>query len=202
MPSLHESSTEPATQEVVPLSAQAPSPQLVAWPVKSSSASPSQSSSRPSQLASSAAGGVGAQSSPSTPPTQVSEPAAAHSPTPQLVAWPVKSSSATPSQSSSIPSQVLSLLDSGFLGSQPVLTEPSTQASKPADSQAPTPHLVSSPAKPSSTCPLQSSSTPSQVKSSAAAGPAVQLLATTPASQDVEPLAAQAPTPQLVDSEA
>ena len=113
----------PAAQVCTPVAAHTPTPQLVAWAAKSSSATPSQSSSRPSQMASSAAGVPGVQVISIAPPTHDSTPEAVQAPVPQVALAPTKSSSKKPSQSSSMPSQVAS-----FGAPTPVQT-PATQVS-------------------------------------------------------------------------
>ena len=85
VPGVQLSTTAPVTQEVVPVEAQAPTPQDVGVETKSSSAAPLQSSSSPSHVASSAAGEPGAQLSTMEPPTQFVEPVEAQAPTPQVV---------------------------------------------------------------------------------------------------------------------
>jgi hypothetical protein len=84
-PGLQVSTTVPVTQVVPPRDEQAPTPQLVGTATKSSSAAPSQSSSRPLQTASSPAGVPGVHESTTDPDTQEVDPLAAHAPTPQLV---------------------------------------------------------------------------------------------------------------------
>src|SRR3954447_21454193 len=69
----------------MPVLAHAPVPQLVMVATKSSSAVPLQSSSIPLQVASFAAGVPGEHVLLVLPPEQISEPAATHAPTPQLV---------------------------------------------------------------------------------------------------------------------
>src|SRR4051812_46378867 len=107
------SRTCPSTQLLAPVAAQAPTPQLVAAGAKSSSIEPSQSSSTPSQVASVVADAVAWQLSRTCPSTQLVAPMAAQAPTPQLVAAGAKSSSIEPSQSSSTPSHVLSIVAFG-----------------------------------------------------------------------------------------
>ena len=82
------SSTSPRPQLVLPVAPHAPTPQLVATDTKSSSMTPSQSSSVPSQLVSLGAGLPGAQLSVILPETHSVLPLALHAPTPQLVAVP------------------------------------------------------------------------------------------------------------------
>ena len=125
---------------------------------------------------------------------------AAQAPTPQLVAVGTKSSSTCPLQSSSMPLQTESLA-AGVPGVQLSLTTPPTQDVLPVAAQAPTPQLVAVGTKSSSTVPSQSSSIPLQTESAAAGDPGVQLSVTTPPTQEVLPVAAQAPTPQLVEVE-
>src|SRR5262245_33377915 len=84
------SSIVPATQIRAPTLAHAPTPQLVATGTYPSSTAPLQLSSRPSQVASLAAGGNGTQLSLRTPPEHDVQPALAHAPTPQLVATATK----------------------------------------------------------------------------------------------------------------
>jgi hypothetical protein len=81
------SSRTPLTQEVVPVAAQPPTPQVVGAETKSSSTWLSQSSSTLLQLASLAAGVPGVQLSTSEPLTQLVEPVEAQPPTPQVVGW-------------------------------------------------------------------------------------------------------------------
>jgi hypothetical protein len=70
----------------------------------------------------------------------------------------------------------------------------------PVEAHAPTPHMVGSGTYPSSTVPSQLSSTPSQVTSDVPGVPGVQLSETWPALHEVAPVAAHAPTPQVVDT--
>ena len=88
VPGVQVSDCAPATQVSVPEAAHSPTPQLVGSPYQASSTpssavEPSQLLSRPSQ--SSALGVPGVQVSWRAPTTQISCPAAPHSPTPQLV---------------------------------------------------------------------------------------------------------------------
>src|SRR5687767_3045801 len=92
----------------------------------SSSICPSQSSSRPlpGQVGSSmaAAGAAGVQLSVGSPALQPDSPVLTHTPWPQLVGTGTKSSSASPLQSSSTPSQVASSLLSGSPGTHALST--------------------------------------------------------------------------------
>src|SRR5262245_42526527 len=104
-PGVHVFCSTPATQDVAPAAWQAPTPHVVLVEIYPSSATPSQLSSRPSQVASEAAGDPGVHVFCSTPATQEIAPAAWQAPTPHVVSADWKSSSAVPSQSSSIPLQ-------------------------------------------------------------------------------------------------
>src|SRR3954469_11964331 len=97
----------------------------------------------PSQLASLTAGVPGVQPSCTAPLTQLVAPVRPQAPTPQLVATATYSSSATPSQSSSMPSHVVSPA-AGEPGAQLSLTSPPRQLVVPARPQAPIPQLVGS----------------------------------------------------------
>jgi hypothetical protein len=99
-----------------------------------------------------------------------------------------------------MPSQVASSA-AGDPGVQLSSSTPPTQEVTPLDVQAPTPQLVGAETKSSSAVPSQSSSIPSQVASSAAGVPGAQLSSIEPFTQDVVPLAWQAPVPQLVGIE-
>ena len=81
------STTAPLTQEDVPVEAQAPVPQVVGAETKSSSVVPSQSSSTPLQVESSAAGEPGVQESTTAPEIQLVDPVEAQAPVPQEVDW-------------------------------------------------------------------------------------------------------------------
>jgi len=105
----------------------------------------------------------------------------------------VYSSSVVPSQSSSRPLQRESSA-AGEPGVQLSTTEPATQEVVPVEAQAPTPQVVGTGAYSSSVLPSQSSSRPLQSESSAAGVPGVQLSTTEPPTQDVAPVAEQAPS--------
>jgi hypothetical protein len=79
---------------------------------------------------------------------------------------------------------------------------PPVQVVLPVAVHAPTPQVVGTGMKSSSGVPLQSSSSPLQMESSAAGVPGVQLSAMTPLTQEVVPVEAQAPIPQDVGVEA
>jgi hypothetical protein len=83
---VHESTTDPATHEVVPVDAQAPTPHELATETYSSSVAPSQSSSTPLQVASLAAGVPAVQESTTDPAMHAVVPVDAHAPTPHEVA--------------------------------------------------------------------------------------------------------------------
>jgi len=83
---VQESTTDPATHDVVPVDAQAPIPHDVAVEAYSSSVAPSQSSSEPLQVASLAAAVPAVHESTTDPLTQEVVPVDAHAPTPQEVA--------------------------------------------------------------------------------------------------------------------
>jgi hypothetical protein len=85
VPGAHESVTVPATHEITPDAAHAPTPQADAVATKSSSLAPSQSSSMPSQVASLADGAPGAHESTTDPDTHEVLPDAAQAPTPHVV---------------------------------------------------------------------------------------------------------------------
>jgi hypothetical protein len=85
VPGVHVSPGVPATQVVIPVEVHDPTPHDVGVARKSSSAAPSQSSSKPLQTASSPAGVPGVHESTTDPDTQEVDPLAAHAPTPQLV---------------------------------------------------------------------------------------------------------------------
>jgi rubredoxin len=191
VPGVQLSPGTPFTQVVVPVEAQAPTPQAVACALMPSSTWPLQSSSIPLQV--SAVGVPGVQVSPGTPFTQVVVPVEAHVPTPQMVGCPVMPSSTTPLQSSSIPLQVSAVGDPGVQLSPGT---PFTQVVVPFEAHAPTPQMVGCAVMPSSTTPLQSSSIPLQV--SAVGDPGVQVSPGTPFTQVVVPVEAHAPTPQAV----
>jgi hypothetical protein len=196
-PGVHVSPGTPPVQVVTPVEAHAPTPQLVATGVKSSSLVPSQSSSKPSQVVSLGAGAPGAHESPGVPATHVVIPVEAHAPTPQEVGVAPKSSSPAPSQSSSTPSQVASL-GAGVPAAHVSPGTPPVQVVIPVEAQAPTPHEVGVATNSSSAVPSQSSSRPSQIASLGAGAPGTHVSPGTPALQVVTPVDAHAPTPQLV----
>ena len=68
----------------------------------------------------------------------------------------------------------------------------------PVEAQAPVPQAVGTETYSSSVELSQSSSAPLQAESSAAGVPGAQLSTTAPLTQEVEPVEAQAPTPQDV----
>ena len=84
VPGEQESTTEPATHDVEPVAAQAPTPQTVAIEIKCSSVRPSQSLSIESQEVS-LVGLPGEQESCTEPLTQEVTPVSAQAPMPQLV---------------------------------------------------------------------------------------------------------------------
>ena len=102
---------------------------------------PLQSSSTPSQVASSAAAVPGVQLSTTAPDAQLVEPVEAHAPTPHVVGAGTKSSSVVPSQSSSTPLQMESSI-AGVPGEHVSTTEPDTQLKEPVAAHAPAPHAV------------------------------------------------------------
>jgi hypothetical protein len=108
LPGVHELTTCPCVQLVVPDAAQAPAPQVIVVDTNASSVRLSQSSSMLLQEASLDPGKPAPQESMITPRRQLVAPVLAQAPTPQLVACPENSSSNTPSQSSSTPLQVSS----------------------------------------------------------------------------------------------
>jgi hypothetical protein len=167
---------------------------------KSSSTAPLQSSSTPSQVVSVAEGAApGVQLSTTLPAMQLVDPARAHEALPHAVETGTKSSSAAPLQSSSVPSQVVSVAEGAAPGVQLSATLPATQLVVPARAQEAKPQEVAVAAKSSSAAPLQSSSTPSQVESlDEGATPGVQLSTTLPATQLVAPARAQDAKPQEV----
>ena len=169
--------------------------------VSEQSDTPSQSLSRVSLQVSSPLGSVGApgtQLSCTVPLTHWVAPIEAQTPIPQVVGVELNSSSILPSQSLSIPSQVASLV-AGVPAVQLSWTLPLTQEVVPVAAHWPKPQVVGCETYPSSTWPLQSLSTPSQLRSFTAGVPAVQLSDSTPAVQEVVPVAWQAPTPQVVE---
>jgi len=83
---VHESTTTPLTQEVVPVDAQAPTPHELATETYSSSVALSQSSSEPLHRESSAAGVPAVHESTTDPLTHAVVPVDAHAPTPHEVA--------------------------------------------------------------------------------------------------------------------
>jgi len=85
VPAVQESTTDPLTHVVIPVEAQAPTPQDVGVETKSSSAAPEQSSSTPLHVASFAAGVPAVQESTTDPLTHVVVPVEAHTPSPQDV---------------------------------------------------------------------------------------------------------------------
>src|SRR6478609_8138522 len=141
VPGTQLSTRAPPWQRRTPWATHAPTPQLVDVSTKSSSVSPLQSSSSPSQTASLEAGRPGVQLSCTAPFTQDVVPLCAHTPRPQLRAPGTKSSSTSPSQSSSTPSHEVSL-PMGSPGSQAGLTAPSTHSVLPVAEHAPTPQLT------------------------------------------------------------
>jgi len=80
-------------------------------------------------------------------------------------------------------------------------TEPPMQLVEPVEAHAPAPQAVGTEAYSSSVELSQSSSVPLQTESSAAGVPRAQLSTTAPLTQEVEPVEAQAPTPQDVGAE-
>src|SRR5256885_2361163 len=108
VPGVHELTTCPCTQPVVPEAAQAPAPQLIVSGAKFSSVLLSQSSSMPLQVASVNAGVPALHESTTMPAKQLVLPVLAQAPVPHAVARPTKSSSKRPSQSSSTPLHVSS----------------------------------------------------------------------------------------------
>ena len=134
------------------------------------------------------------------PATQEVEPVEAQAPVPQVVGTEMYSSSVELSQSSSVPLQTESSA-AGVPGVQLSTTAPLTQEVEPAEAQAPVPQVVGTETYSSSVELSQSSSAPLQAESSAAGVSGVQLSITLPATQDVEPVEAQAPTPQNVGAE-
>ena len=105
-----------------------------------------------------------------------------------------------PLQLSSTPSHVASS-EAGAPGVQLSTTAPLIQDVEPVEAHAPSPHVVGTEAYSSSVKLSQSSSAPLQRESSAAGVPGVQLSTTAPLAQEVEPVEAQAPTPQDVGAE-
>ena len=95
----------------------------------------------PSQSASWAAATPGAQESCSAPPEQLTVPVAAQAPCPHWEVWGSQSSSVAPSQSSSTPSQVASLV-APPPAAQVSTTSPPTQTASPTARHAPAPQLV------------------------------------------------------------
>jgi len=89
----------------------------------------------------------------------------------------------------------------GVPGVQLSTTEPLTQEVEPVAVQAPVPQAVGRVTYSSSVELSQSSSWALQIESSAAGSPGVQLSTTAPLTQEVEPVEAQAPVPQLVGTE-
>jgi hypothetical protein len=153
-----------------------------------------------SQLTSLGAGVPGVQLLCTTPPLQLVLPVLAHAPTPQVVATETKPSSTAPLQLSSTPSQVESN-GAGAPATQLFCTDPLTQLCVPERKQAPTPQVVAIVGNPSSTAPLQLSSTLSQVASLGAGAPGVQLFCTAPLTQLELPERTHAPTPQVVTTD-
>jgi len=105
-----------------------------------------------------------------------------------------------PLQSSSTPSHVASSA-AGVPGVQVSPSAPPVQLVLPVEAHAPTPQDVGAGTKSSSAVPSQSSSAPLQTESSAAGVPGVQLSTTAPLTQELEPVEAQAPVPQVVGTE-
>ena len=75
------------------------------------------------------------------------------------------------------------------------------QLVEPVEAQAPVPQAVGTETYSSSVELSQSSSAPLQAESSAAGVPGAQLSTTAPLTQEVEPVDAQPPTPQVVGTE-
>jgi hypothetical protein len=142
VPAVHELTTCPCTQFVVPEAAHAPAPQLIVSGAKFSSVLLSQSSSMPLHVASVSAGVPALHESTTTPAKQLVVPVLAQAPVPHAVARPAKSSSKRPSQSSSMPLQVSSC-KAGCPAEHESTIAPSTQCVSPPDLHAPTPHVVS-----------------------------------------------------------
>jgi hypothetical protein len=140
------------------------------------------------------------QVSTTEPLTHEVEPVEAQAPTPQDVGVEMKSSSAVPLQSSSTPLHMASST-AGVPGVQLSTTAPLTQEVEPVEAHAPRPHAVGAGTKSSSVVPSQSSSAPLHVTSLAAGVPGVQLSTIDPLTQEVEPVAAHAPTPHAVGTE-
>jgi len=161
---------------------------------------PLQSLSTPSHVASSAAGVPAVQLSATLPLTQEVKPVEAQAPVPQVVGTEMYSSSVELSQSSSAPLQTESSA-AGVPGAQLSTTEPLMQLVERVEAHAPTPHVVGVGMKSSSVVPSQSSSAPLQTESSPAGVPGAQLSTTAPLTQEVEPVDAQPPTPQVVGTE-
>jgi hypothetical protein len=154
LPAVQVSPMTPAVQVVLPVAAQAPTPQEVGPLTKDSSVEPSQSLSVASQSASPPVGLPAEQVSPMTPAVQVVLPAEAQAPAPQAVGELTKSSSVAPSQSLSEPSHASTAPGAPALHVSP--TTPATQVVTPVDAQAPAPHEVGTPTKDSSVLPSQS----------------------------------------------
>lgn len=85
LPGVHESSSEPETQLVLPLDSHTPVPHVVDALLNDSSVEPSQSSSLPSHALSSPVGLPGVHESCSDPDTQLVDPVDAHTPSPHDV---------------------------------------------------------------------------------------------------------------------
>jgi hypothetical protein len=156
-----------------------------------------QLSSMPLQVVSDGAGVPATHEFWTAPATHEVTPVEAQAPTPQLVGTGTYPSSTAPLQLSSIPLQVVSD-GAGVPATQEFWTAPATHDVTPVEAQAPTPQLVGTGTYPSSTAPLQLSSIPLQVVSDGAGVPATQEFWTAPATQEVTPVEAQAPTPQAV----
>jgi hypothetical protein len=200
VPGVHEFWTVPPTQDVTPVEAHAPTPQLVGCETYPSSTWPLQLSSIPLQVVSEGAGVPGVQESWTVPDTHEVTPVAWHAPTPQLVGCETYPSSTWPLQLSSIPLQVVSDA-AGVPGVHESWTVPDTHEVTPVAWHAPTPQLVGCETYPSSTWPLQLSSIPLHVVSDGAGVPGVHEFWTVPPTHDVTPVEAQAPMPQLVGCE-
>src|SRR5256885_1303849 len=99
--------TTPFTHELTAVRAHAPVPQLVGAGTYPSSFVPLQLSSTASHVVSLAAGAPGVQLSRTAPFAHVVVPVRAQAPSPHVVACDAYSSSIRPSQSSSMPSQVV-----------------------------------------------------------------------------------------------
>ena len=164
-------------------------PQVVGVDAKPSSTTPSQLLSIPSHTSDMGVPAMHVFADPETHEGTVFWQA----PTPQVTV--PRPSSTEPLQLLSIPSHTSAV---GVPATHEFATAPFTHELTPAEAHAPTPQAVGPGTKSSSTWPLQSSSIPLHVASLGAGVPGVHVSVTTWLTHAVTPIAAQAPTPQVV----